>query len=66
MMASTTSMMRSTQNDPIISKPKGVYSIDQILGNQSRQTHNIGKYIMTTFSFAINKTTTIVEYIISN
>lgn len=49
MMASTTSMMRSSQNDPIISKPKGVYSIDQILGTQSRQTHNIGKQISVTF-----------------
>lgn len=42
-MSSTTSMqMRSSQNDQI-SKSKGVYSIDQILGTQSRQNNVIGE-----------------------
>lgn len=43
-MSSTTSVqVRSSQNDPI-SKPKGVYSIDQILGTQNRQNNNMGKW----------------------
>lgn len=44
MMTSTTTVpLRSSQNDSIISKSKGVYSIDQILGTQNRQNNNIGE-----------------------
>lgn len=44
MATTTTVSLRSSQNDPIISKSKGVYSIDQILGTQNRQNNNnIGK-----------------------
>lgn len=36
--------LRPTQNSPI-SKPRALYSIDQILSTQHRRNNTIGKYI---------------------